>query len=68
MISDTKSISRTPVILWTGRTLSFLPALFLLLDAAMKLVKPDVVVKATVELGFPEGVIVGLGKFIPLVR
>ena len=61
MISDTKSISRTPVILWTGRTLSFLPALFLLLDAAMKLVKPDVVVKATVELGFPEGVIVGLG-------
>jgi len=38
-----------------------LPALFLLLDAIMKFVKPEPVVKATVELGYPESVIVGLG-------
>jgi hypothetical protein len=47
--------------LWTGRVLSFLPALFLLLDGAMKLVKPDPVVKATVEMGFSETVILPLG-------
>jgi hypothetical protein len=32
-------------------------ALFLLVDGAMKLVKPEPVVKATVELGYPESVI-----------
>lgn len=47
--------------LWTGRVLSFLPALFLLFDAAMKLVKPAPVVTATVEMGFSENVIVPLG-------
>ena len=47
--------------LWTGRILSALPALFLLMDGIMKVMKPDFVVKATVELGYPEEVIFGLG-------
>src|SRR5580704_10588755 len=47
--------------LWTGRILSALPALFLLMDGIMKIMKPDFVVKATVELGYPEDVIFGLG-------
>ena len=47
--------------LWVGRILSFLPALFLLLDGVMKLFKPAFVVEATVRLGYPERVIVGLG-------
>ena len=47
--------------LWTGRVLSALPALFLLFDGAMKLVKPDFVVEATVRLGYPESVIIPLG-------
>ena len=47
--------------LWTGRILSILPALFLLMDAVMKLIKPEPVVKATVEMGYPESVLVGLG-------
>lgn len=47
--------------LWAGRIMSALPALFLLVDGAMKLVKPEVVVKATVELGYAESVIVPLG-------
>jgi hypothetical protein len=41
--------------------MSVLPALFLLVDAVMKLVKPEPVVKATVELGYSEAVIVPLG-------
>jgi hypothetical protein len=47
--------------LWTGRVLSFLPALFLLFDAVMKLVKPEPVVKATVEMGYPESALAGIG-------
>ena len=47
--------------LWGGRVMSGLPALFLLMDGAMKLVKPAPVVTATVELGYHESVIVPLG-------
>lgn len=49
------------MLIWTGRIMSLLPALFLVFDAAMKLVKPEPVVKATVELGYPESMLVGLG-------
>src|SRR6266704_258041 len=47
--------------LWLGRMMSGLPALFLLVDGGMKVFKPRVVVEATVQLGYPESVIVGLG-------
>lgn len=47
--------------LWIGRILSALPVLFLLLDGVMKIVKPAFVVEATVQLGYPESVIVALG-------
>src|SRR5215831_19106830 len=47
--------------LWTGRIMSVLPALFLLFDGVMKLGKPEFVVKATGQLGYPENVIVPLG-------
>jgi DoxX-like family len=50
--------------LWSGRAMSGLPALFLLLDAAMKLEKPPFVVRATEELGYPEGVIRTLGVIL----
>lgn len=48
-------------MLWTGRIMSALTALFLLFDGGMKLVKPDFVVKATTDLGYAESVIVPLG-------
>mgnify|MGYP003693645275 CR=1 FL=1 len=41
--------------------MSALPALFLLVDAVGKLVKPAPVVEGTVQLGYPESVILGLG-------
>jgi hypothetical protein len=47
--------------LWAGRIMSALPVLFLLMDGVMKLMKPDFVVKATIQLGYPESVIFGLG-------
>jgi hypothetical protein len=47
--------------LWAGRTMTVLAILFFLMDAFMKLLKPPMVVKATVELGYPESTIVGIG-------
>ena len=48
--------------LWTGRILSGLAALFFLMDGTMKLLKPAIVVEATVrQLGYPESDIVGIG-------
>lgn len=47
--------------LWIGRIVSGLPALFLLVDGAMKLVKPAVVVDATTKLGYSESVIIPIG-------
>lgn len=47
--------------LWIGRIVSYLPALFLLIDGVMKLVKPTVVVDATVKLGYAESAIIPIG-------
>jgi DoxX-like family len=46
---------------WGGRIMSGLPALFLLVDGGMKLVKPAVVVEATKQLGYPDSSIIGIG-------
>jgi DoxX-like family len=51
--------------LWAGRIVSGFAVLFFLMDGVMKLMKPDVVVKATVqELGYPESEIVGIGVLL----
>ena len=47
--------------LWAGRIISGLPILFLLVDGVMKLFKPAPVVEATLQLGYPESTIVGIG-------
>ncbi len=59
MSSEIQTISKGR--LWAGRIIGGLPALFLLADAIMKLVKPVPVIEATVRLGYPESVIIGLG-------
>ncbi len=46
---------------WPARLASGLPALFLLVDGVMKLVKPEFVVTETVRLGYPESTIVPIG-------
>ena len=59
--SDAQSAPLSKGRLWTGRIMSTLPALFLLIDGVGKLVKPAPVVQGTVQLGYPESVLVGLG-------
>ena len=61
MESITESTIVSKKMLWAGRIMSYLPALFLLFDAISKLVKPAPVVEATVKLGYPESVVVPLG-------
>jgi hypothetical protein len=46
---------------WAGIVISAIPTLFLLMDAVGKLFKPEPVVTGTIELGYPETVIVPLG-------
>ena len=59
--SDARSAPLSKGRLWTGRIMSALPALFLLVDGVGKLVKPAPVVHGTVQLGYPESVLLGLG-------
>ena len=61
MTSNSKVFSVSKAQGWTGRVMSALPALFLLMDGGMKLFKPEFVVKATVQLGYAETVILPLG-------
>ncbi len=61
MQSGTQTVTVSKKMLWAGRIISALPALFLIVDGVMKLVKPPLVVEATVRLGYPESVILGLG-------
>jgi DoxX-like family len=59
--SDAQSAPLSKGRLWTGRIMSALPALFLLVDGVGKLIKPAPVVEGTVQLGYPESVLLGLG-------
>ena len=61
---NSTELSITNKRLWAGYIMSGLPTLFLLMDGSMKLYKPRSVVEATVQLGYPESVILGLGAVL----
>ena len=56
-MSDTHIQKRS----WAGIVISAIPTLFLLVDAVAKLFKPEAVVTGTVDLCYPETVILPLG-------
>jgi hypothetical protein len=58
---NTRTGSISKARLWTGRVLTALAGLFLLFDAAGKLVMPVFVVDAFRRLGFPVNLGVGIG-------
>jgi len=60
-VAPKTAIRGSRAALWTGRVLTGLASTFLIVDGAMKLFKPQVVVEATRELGYPEASIVGIG-------
>jgi hypothetical protein len=59
MTEPAAPISKTAI--WSGRAMSGLVILFLLLDGAMKLIPLDVVLKASEPLGIPDGLARTLG-------
>jgi hypothetical protein len=61
MQSTAQAFSGSKKMLWTGRILSGLPVLFLLVDSLGKFVRPAPVVEGTVQLGYSESVILPLG-------
>jgi hypothetical protein len=61
MQPSTQAVPVSKKMLWAGRIMSALPALFLLFDGGAKLVQPAPVVEGTVKLGYPVSVILGLG-------
>ncbi len=53
MKTDTGTTPVSKKRIWAGRIIGGLPALFLIVDAVMKFIKPAPVVEATVKLGYP---------------
>ena len=64
MRDETSPPASSSALVWTGRVLGGLPALFMLVDGGMKLFKPPFVVEATTKLGYPESCIVPLGVIV----
>jgi hypothetical protein len=50
--------------LWAGRIVSALAIAFLLLDSVMKVLRAQVAVEGTVQLGYPGSLVVGLGVLL----
>jgi hypothetical protein len=61
MSAEMSSTAASNKMLWTGRIITGLMAAFMLLDGIMKIIRPDFVVKKTMELGFAQNVILPLG-------
>jgi DoxX-like protein len=61
MESINKTAPTSNKLIWVGRILSALPVLLLLFSSSMKLIKPVQVVDEFTRLGYPDGVIFGLG-------
>jgi hypothetical protein len=50
--------------LWIGRILSGLMIAFLLVDGVMKVMKARVAVDGSIQLGYPESVVFGIGAIL----
>ena len=54
-------ISSSTTMLWAGRILSALAVLFLIFDSVIKVLKLAPAVEATTQLGYPAGLVIGIG-------
>src|SRR5215470_4493501 len=61
MSSTPQTISGGRGMIWTGRILTALIALFLLFDCSIKLVKAPAAIEGTVQLGYPASKVVPIG-------
>jgi len=63
---NTQATSVSKKTLWTGYIVSALPALFLIVDGVVKLLKPAAVVESFVGLGYPVSLAIGIGILLLL--
>ena len=61
MPSTSQTAPASRGMLWTGRIITTLIALFLLFDCAVKLMKSPQAVQGTIQLGYPESKVVPIG-------
>src|SRR5437660_851598 len=61
MQTGTQTATVSKKTLWAGRITSALPALFLLMDSLMKVLKLAPAVEGTAQLGYPVSVVFGIG-------
>jgi len=66
MCSTTEMAPVSKKMCWIGRVISALVVLFLLFDAVTKVAKESHVLQATVRLGYPESLVVGIGILLLL--
>ena len=64
MQSATQTAHASKKKLWAGRIVSALAVAFLLLDGAMKVMRAKVAIEGTIQLGYPESILVGLGVIL----
>ena len=65
---ETEPVPVSKAALWTGRVISALPVLMLLMSAAMKLAKVPVAIKGFEELGYPASLALCLGSWTSPAR
>lgn len=56
-----QNLKMPTVLIWVGRVLSAIVILFLVMDGMIKVMRLDVAVNTTVQLGYPGTVVFGLG-------
>lgn len=61
METVTQTTSPSKGVLWTGRIISALVALFLLWDGVSKVFRAQYSVEGTIQMGFPDSTVVGIG-------
>ena len=57
----TEVVKNSRIMIWAGRMLTLLAALFMLLDGVMKIVKPPQVLQANVRLAYSVSTLSGIG-------
>jgi hypothetical protein len=61
MSLETQTAANPKWMLWTGRVLTTLIVLFMLVDGGFKIIKHPKVVEASTQLGYPENTILWIG-------
>ena len=61
MQTATQALPNSRTTLWAGRIISALVVAFLIFDGVIKVLKLGPAIEATVQLGYPESLIIGIG-------